>query len=232
MLLRPLRLFAAAAIALAGAGCTKETVIQAPTPPTSTPPTSAAPIARLALSVSGTDGLIAFAGQGVVTLDARASSGTGLRYGLDFGDGTGADEALATRTYATAGNYRVRALVTDAFGRTDDVSLMLTVSNMRTEWSSAFLNPRNKMNEYRRLIITSQSGRRLSGDYVHPSGARTPVQGELIGDRGFRVSATSGVIEFTSTAEGVDVSGQTVSMAVRGGSADGMTLRFSRFFSP
>lgn len=210
-------------------GCTKSITVQAPTPATPDAPPSAAPVARLALSISGGDAQVLLAEQSVVTLDARGSSGTGLRYSLDFGDGQGADTAVATHRYPVARRvYRVRAVVTDATGRTDEATLQLTVSDATGRWSSYFYNPRTKDFEGRDLVITAQAGGVLTGRYVHPNGDATPIQGELTGERGFHLVSPDRFIEFTSAPEGIDRYGRTVEMTVRGGSADGVTLLFHR----
>ena len=220
-----------ALFALVTAGCTTYTTVQAPTTtaPSSAGAPAAAPIARLGLTVSSTDGNVALKGQSIVTLDGRASTGSGLRFSLDFGDGAGVDDAIATHIYTGDGlTYSARLVVTDSVGRTDEARAAVSVASVLGIWGNGMYNSRTQRYESRALRIVAQNGRALTGFYRHPESDETPMLGELLGDRGFRMHSADGFIDFSSKAAGLNRSANSVDMLVRGGSADGFTLTFSR----
>ena len=53
-----------------------------------------------------------------VMFDAGESTGTGLRYRIDFGDGSVASDRLARHVYGAPGTYHVTVTVTDDGNRT------------------------------------------------------------------------------------------------------------------
>ena len=64
-------------------------------------------MARLAVSVDSRASLVALQALSEVKLDAGGSSGTGLRYALDFGDGQGVDAATAQHIYLAGDRNRI-----------------------------------------------------------------------------------------------------------------------------
>ncbi|MFB7340448.1 S8 family serine peptidase [Streptomyces hydrogenans] len=63
------------------------------------------------------------------TLDAGLSTGTGLTYRWDFGDGTTGTGVKPTRTYGAFGLYKVKLTVTDSSGRTSGNSTYLRATD-------------------------------------------------------------------------------------------------------
>ncbi|RBY94249.1 radical SAM protein [Blastococcus sp. TBT05-19] len=83
--------------------------------------TNLAPTASFSSSVQGLTG--SFDGR----LSADPDGGSLSRYAWDFGDGTTATGATATRTYASGGTYTVRLTVTDAAGATGTTERQVAV---------------------------------------------------------------------------------------------------------
>lgn len=67
-----------------------------------------------------------------VTFDGSKSTGSGLSYRWDFGDGEGADGVTARHTYQKSGNYRVVLTVTNDSGTNCGVSSDSFVANVNT----------------------------------------------------------------------------------------------------
>ena len=57
------------------------------------------------------------------------SSGSGLTYLWDFGDGSGKTSSHPSHTYQAPGQYSVTLTVTDSLGRTDMRTKQVTVNN-------------------------------------------------------------------------------------------------------
>jgi hypothetical protein len=205
----------------------------APSPPTPVQPppaVTAAPVARLGVTIDSRGSAAAIQNLSEVTLDASGSSGTGLQFGLDFGDGQGADQAVATHVYtASPRAFKARAIVTDWIGRSDSVAVYVTVKDVIGSWYNEVLNPANHRYEFRTLLINSHTARNIIGVYTHPEGNNTAFAGALTGPRGLEVTLTDGTIVFTSGADGgFDSDTLTLVVHVRGGSANGQTLTFTR----
>lgn len=218
-----------------GCGGSRTPTVVSPTPtptpqPTAPEPPPAAPVARLAVNVDGRGLAKAIQSFSTVTFDASGSSGVGLRYGLDFGDGSGADAPTASHVYDAAGRtYKGRLIVTDSLGRTDSVSVDVSVVSIDGSWSHSFYNTVANRYENRQLILT-QSGRTISGEYRHPESWLSPLRGELRPGRDVSLNLTDGTISFSGGANGAfngEVTLMTVTM--RGGSADGQIMSFSHY---
>lgn len=63
-----------------------------------------------------------------ITVDAHTSTGVGLTYGWNFGDGSTATGVTAAHTYAAAGSYQVTLTVVDATGSTSSLSQTVPVT--------------------------------------------------------------------------------------------------------
>jgi len=227
-----------AGVALMAGACSKDSpTIITPTPlapapvvPAPPPEVPAAPVARLGVTIDGKSGFAAVAAASTVAFDGTGSSGSGLRFGLDFGDGTGVDQASGSRVYQSGSRtYRVRLIVTDALGRTDTATADVTVKSVTGAWSNGIYNANARRYESRALNITQQNGSSVTGQYTHPEGWTTPFTGEVLGSRGARLDLTDGTITFASTdVDGFNPDLSSLSLKVRGGSADGLVLTFSR----
>jgi hypothetical protein len=220
-----------AAVCLLFSACSEDRPPAAPTPlPPVVIDVPPAPVARLGLMVDGRGSLVAIQNLSNVRLDATGSSGTGLRYSLDFGDGTGADRPTAEHVYPSGGRtYTVRAIVTDSLGRSDTATLTLTVRGVEGRWTHSFSNPNARRFESRTLEITSQNGVALTGLYTHPEGYTSPFTGELRPERGVVLELQGGGIQFTGDdSSGFNSEATRLSVHLRGGSASGLTLIFQR----
>jgi len=89
-----------------------------PTPTPTATPTPAGPNAGFSMNVSG-----------LTVQFVNNSSGSGLTYLWDFGDGSGKTSSHPSHTYKTAGQYNVTLTVTDSLGRTDTRTKQATVNN-------------------------------------------------------------------------------------------------------
>lgn len=66
-----------------------------------------------------------------ITLDATASTGVGLRFGWNMGDGTFAlNGGVMTYTYSTPGTYTVTLDVTDGMGRDSFATMTIIVTEV------------------------------------------------------------------------------------------------------
>ena len=89
-----------------------------PTSPSSSgPPVTApsgAPTAAIDVKADAAGSRDAVAALSEVIVDASGSTGTGLTYAIEFGDGATATTATAKHVYAAPSTYTVTATVTDA----------------------------------------------------------------------------------------------------------------------
>lgn len=74
----------------------------------------------------------------VVSLDASTSSGCGLSYSWDLGDGSTSTQASLVHTYAVEGDYTVTLVVTDQYGVTASDSQVVGVVDCDTVTQAAF----------------------------------------------------------------------------------------------
>jgi hypothetical protein len=114
---------------------------ESPTPPAAVIPASAAPLsaattappsAQLTVLIDNYGSTAAIADSTNVVFDMSGSTGTGLDYKVDFGDGTFSGQRMSRHVFTTS-NYEiftVRAQVTDQFGRTSVLTRMLQVSRL------------------------------------------------------------------------------------------------------
>jgi PKD repeat protein len=203
--------------------------VAAPVPPPEIP---AAPVARLSVSIDGSGSYAAIAAASTVSFDAGGSSGSGLRYGLDFGDGQGIDAVNGAHVYTAARVYRVRLIVTDSLGRTDQATADVTVKSIAGYWSNSTYNQSARRYESRALDIMQQSGAHVTGQYTHPEGWTTPFSGDVSASRGATLSLSDGTISFASDGtSGFNLALTSLNVRVRGGSADGLILTFTRYSS-
>ena len=98
------------------------------------------------------------------------------------------------------------------------------------EWYNGIFNPANRRYEGRYLFIATQPSQAIRGLYRHPEGHDSAFAGELTGPRGISISLVDRTIEFTSGADGgFDSTTTKLTVHVRGGSANGQTLTFTRY---
>lgn len=91
------------------------------------PDGTTAPAIKAAFSVSGTQQV-----GNTVSFDGGSSTGTGLSYAWDFGDGTSGSGETATHKYTAAASYTVKLTVTDKNGIKDSVTHAVTIAALPT----------------------------------------------------------------------------------------------------
>jgi PKD domain len=209
-----------------------------PTSPTAAPAATAAqpavvpvaPVARLGVSIDGGQSVVAIQAASTVTFDATGSSGTGLRFGIDYGDGQGSDQPVGTHTYQLDKTYHARVIVTDSSGRTDSAAADVVVHTLVGQWDNFIYDPWKHIYESRRLTITGQTGRVITGIHSNSSGHTSGLTGEVTSDRGITLRLTDGTVSFSSEPpDGIDSQVTAFSVLVKGGSADAKTLSFSKY---
>jgi len=179
------------------------------------------------------------------TFDSSESTGEGLAYFIDFGDGDFAQEALARHVLTQfpsnlIGQGQARAVVVDRFGRVDAATQNYRVGGLAPDyswagWWSGFENPVEHRFENRRLRFLTQEGSRVTGTYTHPEGWDSPFTGKLTGGNMIALTLNDGTIELTGTLSlvrrGYEKFPDWFLLKVRGGSADGNELVF-QYYDP
>lgn len=188
-------------------------------------PSTAAPQAALAITLD--KGAVAIQNVTTVSFDPGGSTGTDLRYLLEYGDGasdTIATAAIATsrprftHVYSTSGAMIPRLTVTDAQSRMSAATGSVTVKNLSGTWSTGA----------RTLVLTQTAGQ-LSGTYTGPEGAGD-ASGSVSALRTVRLT-TVGALSLTGTdLDGAGVSDDASALILfpSAGSAAGQRLTFSR----
>jgi hypothetical protein len=166
------------------------------------------------------------------TFDASGSSGDGLSFSIDFGDGTVAKTAVTPHVVLAPG--AIRATVTDRFGRIDSQTLTLQLLGILNSGGDAFFSVQNPL---RRLYFYHQNGSQLTG-YYQPNlpqspttpGPTSPLTATLSGANHMHIRLDDGSMDMDGTytqqllVNGYVVTGLILSM--RGGSADGTVDSF------
>jgi hypothetical protein len=166
------------------------------------------------------------------TFDASRSSGDGLSFFIDFGDGTFANTAVARHVVSDStdrfNRRNVRALVVDRFGRVDSENVSLQLTNILTNESGMFLS--QTFEASRRLFFQRQNGTQLTGYYQHPEGWTTPLTATLSGANHIHIRLDDGTIDMDGiyTLQGPHPAKYPdwLILSVRGGSADGTVVPF------
>jgi PKD domain len=167
-----------------------------PTSPSSTspPPTTGAgaPTVTLDVKADGAGSRDAIASLSEVIVDASGSSGTGLTFAIDFGDGASATGATVRHTYTAAGTFMIVCTATDTQGRKATGSSQVSVKAMTGRWFQAQYVDRSKRVEIRRLTIAAQDGTSLRGTYQTTGDADRSVTGTLTPPRNVRLVMNGG----------------------------------------
>jgi PKD repeat protein len=208
---------------VAVAGCDRSS--PSPAAPTPAPSPGAGPSASFKLTVDNAGSQDALTGVSEITVDAGASTGSGLKYLVNFGDGATASEPVARHVYDKAGTYRITVTLTDATGRIDTASRDLAVASPLGAWLYSGYIARTRAVEVRTLTLTAQDGATVRGVLSRYGVTDAPVTGRLTPDR--RISLT--VDRLGETLEGavpsvLSPNVQTWTLAARGGPVDGETL--------
>ena len=232
---------------VAFAGCDRSS--PSPAAPTPAPSPGAGPAASFKLTVDSAGSQDALTGVSEVTVDAGASTGSGLKYLVNFGDGATASDPVARHVYDKAGTYRITVTLTDATGRTDAASRDLAVASPLGAWLYSSYIARTHTVEVRTLTLTAQEGSTVRGILSRHGETDAPITGRLTADRRINLTIdrwgetlegavpsvlTPNVAAWTLAARGGPVDGETLVLKARPGDPSGpgpdATLRM-RFFS-
>jgi hypothetical protein len=186
----------------------------------------AEPTAQLTVSIDVLGSHTAVVDLSPVTASAERSTGTDLRFQLDFGDGTVADERVAMHVYAAPGSYTVRATVVDALGRTATATTVVRVEAVAGTWVHAGYVTAARRVEVRRLVFEASSGPVLQGVLSATGRPEQRFRGGLVVPRGVRlVLADQAVLEGT-VPDPLSDEGVVWSLRASGGEIDGETFPF------
>lgn len=206
--------------------------------PSSASPSTVSPAPKAALSVGRGDvnpplGVADFT---QLVFDGTRSSGDGLTYLLEFGDGTSSTQPVAThrgnRSLTSA--LTARLTVTDRHGRSDSATqpyFLASVANVSgTFWfHNLSVGPRT----IQRTLFLTQDGATLSGWYKGPEAGNQRVSGTLNDDRAIHLRTEDGSIEFRGAVDwkpdntNLSQARVLLRLSVRGGTAGGTVLDFA-----
>jgi PKD repeat protein len=142
------------------------------------------PVARASVS------LMQAATNVAITFNAGNSSGSGLSYSWNFGDGATATGQLAHHSYTNPGTYPVVLVVTDAQGRRSSTSVSIVVSLDRPV--SAIVSPSGVVDVFWKATDSSLGHKWFTGgSWYGPES----LGGAPLGSRPVAVTTTPGAIE-------------------------------------
>jgi hypothetical protein len=195
--------------------------------PSPTAPTGPAPVASLSVTID-MNATAAIPSLSIVRFDASGSTGTGLSYQLDLGDGTVLNEPRAEHVYAQGNKLNAVVLtVTDSIGRVSIARREVFTARITRSWISAAYNPTLGRQVTVWLLIESQQGTALSGRFSDDAGMQVAVSGLLLPDRSITLVLGKGEGELVGRQpEGFDATAQKLTLKGKGGLADGQTLAF------
>jgi PKD repeat protein len=212
------------ALALASTACGSNPASPSSTATSTSPGGASAVVLTVKADAAGSRDAIASLSE--VLVDASASTGSGLTFTLDFGDGTTATIASAKHTYAKPATYVISATVTDLQGRKATATQSIAVRDVTGGWFQAGFITKTQRVEVRNLSIDAQTGTTVSGTYRVTGNADRTFTGTLIPPRDIRMTASDGV-SLIGTVPG-RINDDTVpwTLMAQGDSADGQRLDF------
>jgi hypothetical protein len=203
------------------------------------------PAANLTIRIAEAHARVGIWGFTPIVFDATASSGKGLAYRIDFGDG--ANGAAPVTTHVPKPDFwNSRRLdqdllrltstltVTDERGQTSmdvqeyDVLLLASPLGPPVFWLNV-LGP-SDTNSVRKVFFYRQDGATLTGSYLGPEGSSS-LTATLSGQRDIRIRLSDIDVELGGEfhlEDDLSGSRRFMRLAVRGGPANGMTLDFER----
>jgi hypothetical protein len=220
-----MRSLLALAVLLAAAACDDAPRPTSPTPQPGDP--GAAPVARVEFAVDALGSRDAIVALSDVSVDARSSTGSGLTYSIDFGDGATATDALARHVYPRAGTFTITVIVRDSTGRTATASRLVVVKALTGRWFHAGYVERARRFELRYLTIDGQDGPVIRGSFRGQDQIERPFAGRLTGPRSVQIALDDQTVQLDGVAPGnLYEDGQLWTFQMRGGSVDGERLAF------
>lgn len=201
-----------------------------PTRPESiTPPPNAGPSAAIALTVDSLGSAEAVTGVSEVTVDASRSSGTSLRYRIEFGDGGTASEGVSRHVYQAAGTYTVSVTIVDDTGRAATLTRELVVASPLGAWVFLGMLERSRTVQARTLTLTDQDGSSVRGTLASAGRGESRVTALLTRERQIRITVQGEPEIFEGTLPSqLTGDGATLRLTARGGAADGEEFSFTR----
>jgi hypothetical protein len=188
------------------------------------------PVARLGIIIGTRGSTVAISRVNEITFDMSASTGFGLRYNLNFGDGSSPVSSSTSKHVYSSPNhfstYTVRATVTDALGRIHSVektvrvvSLVAVLRGGNGYWSSG-------RHSFRFVGFRVQrDGAQVSGAYWSPDSTFT---GTISGDGDMHLVLADGSITFEGLLVVKEGSWEhldrRLSLTIRGGPDHGKTI--------
>ena len=226
-----------ATVLAAGCGSTSPAAPSAPPTPGPAAVPGAPPQAVLAVGVDDLRPPLAITNYEML-FDASRSTGDGLTYHLDFGDGTSTTQVAALHAGAMSTRRTARLTVTDRFGRTDVVArdYYLAIVDNSGCCSTSWVHPLSATFDAVTVLRLRlrQDGAALSGTYQGEDRVSRGVTGTLSRDRAVSLRTADGSIELTGGLEWKDADRENFSQAgvklrltVRGGTLDGRAFDFS-----
>jgi hypothetical protein len=214
-------------VVLLACGCSSATVPTAPPSP--------APRAALSIGLEGSGQAIGIAQYSAMLFDGGESTGDGLSYRLDFGDGTTSSAPKTThvpvipQTATTFHSLTASLTVTDRLGRSDTVAQTYHVARLQFPVFGFWVNwlqtgPEGYRADFR-VLSFKVSGAQISGEYTGPEGKDRTFTGTLSGERDIHLRLDDGTIEMQGSIA-LSGSGAVLRLNVRGGIADGRVLEF------
>jgi hypothetical protein len=209
-----------------------------------TPLSGQSPVARLAL-FGDTQPIFGLMNYTAFAFDASGSTGDGLTYDLNFGDGEVSAERTAVHVTRACCGRNARLVVTDIMGRSNTAEVRYAAFDLT---GGSVLWRHYESSRQINIAITSQVGERLSGSYVEDvwyGGGQKLLVGTLSGARAFELHTADGSVSITGQFElapGVTASSRCFSpsegpligclqmrASIRGGIANGLTWIFSHY---
>ena len=145
--------------------------------------------------------------------DGSHSSGDGLTYLLEFGDGASSNEPVVTHRIENAARppeneywrRKARLTVTDKHGRSDSTEQeywLVSIANAPfSDWESRIGQYPGHSSGIRRRLRFNQNGTTLSGWYEGPTDRRPvaprPIAGTVSDDGAIRVQTANGAIQIS-----------------------------------
>lgn len=138
-------------------------------------------------AVIASDPTIAYPGT-MIQFDGSSSTGSGLKYHWDFGDGASVATPTAQHPYTKPGRYTVSLKVTDTEGRSSEALMIIHIHHL-SQYSPT-MTPTNVLEDYQVQITTLSQGFRANLTY--PSGTMNAINLNLFLPNGTLYDSSAG----------------------------------------
>ncbi len=172
-----------------------------------------------------------------VWFDASRSTGVGLTYFIEFGDGQTSTATTVWHTPLLDWNndgwsemgWGGRLTVTDRWGRTSTAPAQYHLLRLQNFLMDAYISVQDAVgvSASMRLSQDPANPTRLSGNYFHWSGSYSrDISGTVNADRNIHLQSSDGALELTGTVSIKGTFNTSLLLRVRGGPDDGKTVTF------